>query len=440
MTHSPSPMSESHDRSISRRTLLLSGGAIAASAMAACSPSSAKPSGNGGSTLTWATESEGPALDAEKQVIHSFEEKHSNVRVNVQQIPFTAYDTTLLTALKSKQGPDVFRVNHPNIGAWGSGGLLAPLEQSGVNEDGLLPSLVKMGNMSGKQYTYPMDTDCRVLFYNPSLLAKHGVHGAPSTWDELVSAVARFKGTGIYGYGFVTAGDYATAYATVGPYVKAAGAEFLTSQGGTMKAAAAAQPGVVDSMELLQRIVATGTTPPGESNMTNDVIAQLFAKDKLAFFIQTPASLTSIKQDRPSAKEGRDYASAVIPVQHAGDKSASVLGGYEIGVSAYTKNRSAAFALASYIEQPENLRKIAAAGGTLPAVVDAFKNSPFGSDPFYDSFKELLPRSSLVVPPIAQFSQVCAAMNTTLLPAILNGKSSTSALDAFDDQVNGQIL
>jgi ABC-type glycerol-3-phosphate transport system substrate-binding protein len=400
---------------------------------------SASVAGDGSSapvTITWATESSGPQLDAEKKVIAAFHAANPSVTVTVDAIPFDSYDTKLTTALRAGNGPDVFRVNHPNIQAWTNAEFLAPLTNAGVDAAPFIPGLVTAGQVGGVQYTLPMDTDARALYYNPRLLKKAGIDAPPTTWDQLLTDIVAVGRSGDYGYGFRNSGDYDMAYETIGPYMKTAGGQLLSPDGSQADAANSA--GTVAAVELLQRIVKTGALPPGQSNMTENTLDQLFAKGKLAFMIAGPWERPTILKAYPKAVYDQDFATAPVPTRASGDKPASASGGWQIGMSATSKNPGAARALVAYFERTPNLLAVAAPG-TFPPLTAGLQAEPWKSDPFYDAYKVVLPNSGLPIPPVPQLAQIAAALQTNVAPAVLNGSSAREALTAFDTQVNQQI-
>ena len=403
--------------------------------------------GGAATTITWGTPSDGAALTAERKIVSAFQAANPDITVKVESTNFADYDTKLTTALRSGQGPDVFRVNHPNVQAWSNAGYLADLGQTitdqQIDTSTFIPGLLAIGKVNDKQYTLPIDTDCRAFWYNPKLLVKAGVvDGAgkakpPATWDELLAAVSKFKGDDTYGYVYRTDSDYAMAYEAVGPYLKAAGGQIL-SDGAEPKAVAATDPKTVSAVELLQKIAAT-SVPPGESNMAEETTNKLFASGKVAMMTAGPWARASILEIDPKLKYGIDYALTTIPTPAAGDKPASAAGGWQIGVNAKSKNAEAAAKFLAFFEQSDNLVTLATTS-SFPPLVDGMSGEPFGTDPFYDAFKEMLPNSGLPITPVSQLAQVSAAFEVAGRAAVNERKDVATELTSFDQKVNEQVL
>jgi ABC-type glycerol-3-phosphate transport system substrate-binding protein len=399
-------------------------------------------------TITWATTNSGSTLPAEQKIADAFTAANPNITVKVDAINFSDYDTKLNTSLRSGQGPDVFRINHPNVQAWTNAGYLAdltqPIADNQIDTAKFVPGLLDIGKVNGKQYSLPIDTDARAFWYNPKLLEKAGLVDAdgkakpPSTWDELVDAVAKFKGSGTFGYVYRTDSDYAMAYEAVGSYIKTAGGQILSTDA-QPQAVASTDENTIAAVTLLQKIAATGAVPPGESNMSEQTSNTLFANGKVAMMTGGPWVRDAILKAKPKLQYGTDYALAPIPTPEAGGTSASASGGWQIGVNAKSKNAAAAAKFLAFFEQPDNLISLASSN-SFPPVLDGMNGEPFASDPFYDAFKQLLPNSGLPITPVPQMAQVSAAFESAARAAVNEGKDVRAQLAAFDKKVNEQVL
>lgn len=390
-------------------------------------------------TLTYGTTGGDEQLAAEQKVLDAFHAENPSITVKLDSTPFDSYDTKMTTGLRAGNGPDVFRVNHPNVQAWTNAGFLAPLDGAGVDTSAFIAGLMDIGKVNDKQYTLPLDTDARALYFNPAVLTKAGISAPPTTWDELLTDLPKIKATGAYGYAYRSSGDFDMAYETVGPYMNTAGGAILADNSGRATGSAADNAGTVQAVEFLQNVVKTGATPPGQANMTEDTMVKLFAQGQLAFMVGGPWERPTILKNNPKAKYGTDFKTAPIPVAAAGGKSASTSGGWQIGVAAKSKNVDAANKLLAFIEKPANLISIAAVG-SFPPLQTGLDSEPWKSDPFYDAFKQMLPNSGLPILPVPQLAQVAAAFQKNIAPVLLSGSSAKAALATFDTQVNQQIL
>lgn len=412
--------------------------ALAGTALVGCSSSSS----SGPVTITYVTGNTGVTLQkGEQALITSFEKKNPDIKVKVESIPFADYDTKLTTELRSGAGPDIGRVNHTDIQTWAGAGFLSPLadaiSSNKIDLSNFIPGLVEIGKIKGQQLTLPLTTDARAFWYNPSLLTKAGIDKPPATWDELVTDAKKFNGTGVYGFAFASDNDYSLTYESVGPWMKVADGKILNTDGS--KAVSASSGGTVAAVELLQSLVKAGVTPPGENKLDQNTMAQLFSQGKLAFMLGGPWQQTALLTDNPKATYGTDYATTVLPVQSEGQPTATVAGGWQVGIFKNSQHKEAAGKLLAFLAQPENLKKLNALEA-FPPIKNGLTGAPWNTE-FFKAFNDVLPHAGLPMTPVSQISQVSATFESTILPAITNpNQSASSALKSFDQQVNSQIL
>ncbi|MEA5055211.1 MAG: sugar ABC transporter substrate-binding protein, partial [Propionicimonas sp.] len=298
--------------------------------------------------------------EAEQKIIDAFTKENPGITVKMEKVAFADYDTKLTTQLRAGTGPDVFRVNHPNVQLWAGAGYLADLTNAmkEVDTKTFVPGLLAIGQMNGTYYALPIDTGNRALWYNPKLLKSVGVDKAPSTWADLLDTVSKFKDDkDVYGYCFLTNSDYAMAYETVGPYMAAAGGVIL-NDASPAQAVAATDAATVSAVKLLQDIAKTGEIPPGSANMDGDTRAALFAGGQCALMIGGTWERPTIEKDNPDAVFGEDYAVAVVPTPEAGQKSATTGGGWMLGVNAKSPQADAAAKFFSFFTKSESLKML----------------------------------------------------------------------------------
>jgi ABC-type glycerol-3-phosphate transport system substrate-binding protein len=425
-----------------RTALFLAAGIPVALVLAGCSGSAGGDSGP--VTITYATAADTAVLNAgEKPIIDAFMKANPEIKVDIQQIPIADYNTTLTTRFRGGDGPDLGRVNHTDIQMFAAGGFLTPMEDAikanNIDTSALIKGLVKGGQVNGKQMTLPLTTDTRVLFYNPKLLAEHNIQ-PPATWDDLKTAVSEFAGGSTYGYAFPSDNDYSMAYEAVGPYMKQAEGAILVDKGDAITADAAASDGTVAAVEFLRSLVATGATPPGQDNFSQESIAQLFSQGKLAFFTGGPWMRASIEGMNANLKYGTDYLTIPIPVQHAGEQPGSTAGGWQIGLFKTSKHADAAGKLLAYMMKPENLILLNKKEA-FPPLNDGLSTDPWSTDPFYKAFNDTLPGAGLPILPVVRMAEVSAAFEAAVEPLVLDAHSDVKAgLKSFDEKTNSQIL
>jgi multiple sugar transport system substrate-binding protein len=107
----------------------------------------------------------------------------------------------VLQQASSKTLPDVLMLDNPDLQQIAATGALAPLNDLGLNGDGVAKGVVDASTYQGKLYGLQPVTNTIGLFYNKDMLAKAGVQ-PPKTWDELKTAAKKLTKGGRYGIAF----------------------------------------------------------------------------------------------------------------------------------------------------------------------------------------------------------------------------------------------
>lgn len=177
----------------------LAAGALAVT-LAACGSGGPGGSVSADSATMWGlTGGNQPVL---QKSVDSWNSAHSGESIKLDFFANDAYKTKVRTAVGAGQGPTF-------IYGWGGGvlksyvdagqveDLTSFLEKNPEVKDRYLPSVLKNGQVNGKQFAVPNNNaQPVVLYYNKELFDKVGAQ-PPRTWDDLMALVPKFKAAGI---------------------------------------------------------------------------------------------------------------------------------------------------------------------------------------------------------------------------------------------------
>lgn len=107
--------------------------------------------------------------DYDRALIEAFEEKHSNIEIDFQEIEFTDGPAKLETAIQSRTNPDVVYDAPGRVIDWASKDYLIDLEDI-VDKDSLLESAVVASSYEDKIYMYPQGVAPFLMGFNKDLL------------------------------------------------------------------------------------------------------------------------------------------------------------------------------------------------------------------------------------------------------------------------------
>lgn len=263
-------------------------------------------------------------------------------------------------------------------GEFAQAGWISPYEDGELTNVGSADKVLKgpfeSAQYNGQQYGAPLNSNTRLLWYRKSALGNTPV---PQTWDQLLD-VAEQKGTTIQ-----ETGKRAEALVVLFNALEESAGGHIIKTGADGKAEVDLPEGpTVRALQILQRYGNSSAAPPALSTSAEDDNRLAFqAVDSNSdFMINWPYVYPSVLEADPEL--AKDYGYAPYPRVDPARPAAAPLGGYNLGISSYTRSRAAAVAAVNCLTEPEQQRTIATTGGQ-PSVLRAL-----GDDP---QIKEVLP-------------------------------------------------
>ena len=142
----------------------------------------------------WAMGREGEVVTA---LLPEFERTHPGIRVDVQQLPWTAAHEKLLTAFAGDATPDICQLGNTWIPEFVALGALQPLgaslAPSSVDPHDFFAGIWDTNVVGGQVYGVPWYVDTRLLFYRRDVLGAAGIAAPPASWSEWMRALAAVK-------------------------------------------------------------------------------------------------------------------------------------------------------------------------------------------------------------------------------------------------------
>src|SRR5688500_7797752 len=146
----------------------------------------------------WAMGREGEVV---AELIPEFERQHPGIRVELQQIPWTAAHEKLLTAFAGRVTPDIAQLGSSWVSELVALGALEPLDKTIADSKTVPPNDffagIWGGNViGGRTWGVPWYADTRILFYRSDLLRAAGFSDVPDNWADWVRAMRVIKQRG----------------------------------------------------------------------------------------------------------------------------------------------------------------------------------------------------------------------------------------------------
>jgi len=148
----------------------------------------------------------GREAEVVSELIHEFEAENPGVKVDVQNIPWTAAHEKLLTAFAADGLPDVCQLGNTWVPEFAELNALTPLQpfvqrSTVVDPKDYFQGIWDTNVIHNELVGVPWYVDTRLIYYRKDLLAKAGFDHPPRTWaewDEQMAAIKRMQGPNRY--------------------------------------------------------------------------------------------------------------------------------------------------------------------------------------------------------------------------------------------------
>jgi trehalose/maltose transport system substrate-binding protein len=292
------------------------------------------------------------------------------------------------------------------------------------------PSIVENNTVDGKLVGFPYFGDFGMLFYRKDLLQKHSV-AVPKTWDELEAAAKKIvdaeKGANPNLQGFVFQGN---AYEGM----TCNGLEWLASSGGGRLIEEGKvtfnNPQAIAILNKAKGWVGT-IAPKGVTSYQEDETAQAFTGGN-AVFVRNWPYMYALAQDAAATKDKFDVAP--LPVMGT-NKPVGTLGGWQLGVSKYSKAQDAAIEFVRYMTS-EAVIKFRGVNGTYVPLYQSVADDPDvqRTQPFLKNLSDVV----RVTRPSRELAENYNQGSTIIFQAfnaILNGQDAQGQLQNAQGQL-----
>ena len=332
----------------------------------------------------WAMGREGEVVT---ELVPDFERSHPGIRVEVQQLPWTAAHEKLLTAFAGDATPDLCQLGNTWIPEFVALHALQPLgasiAHSSVDPQDFFAGIFDTNVVAGEPYGVPWYVDTRLLFYRRDILAAAGIAAPPASWPEWMRALAAVKAR-------APPGRYAILLPMneVEPLLALALQQddpLLRNDGryGNFESA-----GFRRALTLYVDMFREGYAPPITASQLGNVWTE-FGRGTFAFYISGPWNIGEFKRRLPADVQG-SWATAPLPGPSG--PGASIAGGSSLVLFRASRVKDAAWQLVEYLSRPDVERRFHALTGDLPPRRSAWSDPVLAGDVHARAFREQLER------------------------------------------------
>lgn len=313
---------------------------------------SAPPVPNGtrryaGTTLTYFGDSPGPAPALERALIERFQ-TDTGIRVRLRLRPLSATETyRVYERMFQAREPtvDVLLLDVIWPGAFAP--YLLDLKPALAREaEHYLPMCIRNNTVSGRLVAMPSFLDMGLLYYRSDLLRQYGFSGPPATWEDLermarvIQAGERKRDRDFWGFEWEGAPQEVLTCNALEWQVSHGGGRLLEVN----------NPRAIAAFQRAAGWVGT-ISPPGVTAYQESDALEPFRAGAAAFMRNWAYVYASCQA--PDSPIRNRFAVARLPHAAGPYRSASTLGGWQVGVSRFSRHPEAAIELVRYLTSPE---------------------------------------------------------------------------------------
>ncbi len=379
----------------------------------------------------WAMGYEGEVV---AQLLPEFERRNPGIRVDLQQLPWTAAHEKLLTAFAGDALPDVVPLGNTWIAEFAALDALEPLDariaaSPGFAREDFFTGAWDSGVVDGVTYAVPWYVETRVPFYRRDLLQAAGIESPPSTWEgwrQAMRAIKQRAGADHYAV-LLPLNEFE-------PLLNLAVQQpdpLLRDHGryGNFRSA-----GFRRTLAFYRSLFDAELAPRMDNTRISNVWDE-FGRGFFAFYISGPWNIAEFRKRMPDAHKD---AWMTMPLPGPDGPGASIAGGTSFVVFRQSRHKQAAWQLLEFLSAPAQQLRLHALTGDLPPRRSPWATPALANDPYARAFRVQLERA-VPAPKVPEWERIAQEMRL-VGEQLANGKLSVDEAAAEMDRRADAIL
>ena len=396
--------------------------------------------GGEGEKITFAVGGAPNELAYWEKVIGEFQ-RQSNIKVEMLRKPSNTdhQRQSLIISLKAEMSdPDVFLMDVAWVGLFAAAGWLEPLGKDFDRTPFFQTVIHSVDTMDGRLIALPVYMDGGVLYYRKDLLKLSGLDGPPKTWGELLSSGKKVqeqvREANPKFYGFVWTGAQYEGLITVFM-------EFAGTDGGFIRHGAGVclnSPANLAALSFMHDLIwKDKISPPNTYTTMREEQVRTYFQEGNAMYERNWPYAWSLHQAKSSKVRGKTAVAQVPGPQE--NTSASTLGGFHIGVSAFSDVKDAAEKFVRFVTSFSCQKEMVLRLGWNPGRQDLYRDRELlRKAPHLRELMVVFQRSR-PRPLVPYYSQISAVAQRQINAVLANKVSPEKALADADREIEALL-
>jgi multiple sugar transport system substrate-binding protein len=428
-----------------RRTPIVGLAAGLALALAACGggsgskttaqPKSGELSGRGPITFVTGKDTSG---NLQKQ-IDTWNGQHPTEQARVIELPEDADSQRQQMVQNAQTKSDAYTILNLDV-VWtdefAANRWVTEIPKSQIDLTKFLAPTISTGQYRDKLYAVPSASDGGLLFYRKDLLDKAGIKTPPKTWAEMftdcdkLKAVPTAKGASCYAGQF---DKYEGLTVNASEAINGAGGSVLDASGKPSVNTPQAKQG----LDFLVNGFKKGYIAKEALTYKEEEGRRAFQAGKLIFHRQWAYQWALANKTDGSSKVPGKFA--VAPLPGMSGPGVSTLGGHDLAISAFAKNKASALDFIKYLTGEETERANLLATSTAPSVASLYDDPALVKQfPYLPALKQSI-LNAKARPLVVKYNDVTTAIQEAAYSAISGQQTSDQALAGLQTKLETLI-
>jgi multiple sugar transport system substrate-binding protein len=370
-----------------------------------------------GDITVWAMGTEGEKLST---LADKFMADNPDAKVTVTAVPWDGAHNKIATAIAGGQTPDVSMLGTTWMGEFAKTGALDVVPADLIDEQAFFEGAWDTGVVDGTSYGVPWYVETRLLYVNKEVAARAGVTAAPTTWEELKTAVTALQQKGGAQWGIYLQPGQTGAWQSAMPFVWQNGGEIM--EGDTF---ALDSPAATEGLEYWSSYFSEGLST--KDQLRGGEWEPQFVSGAIGSFVSGPWHIGLVEE------LGGEGKFDLWPMPKGASSATSFIGGSNLAVFKDAKNRDGAWKFVQYLMRPDVQVTWYETVSDLPSVRAAWDDPSLADDAMLAMFGDQL-NDAKAPPSIATWEQISAAIDGELERVAKGASSPADAAKAMQQK------
>ncbi|ADV27132.1 extracellular solute-binding protein family 1 [Pseudoxanthomonas suwonensis 11-1] len=357
-------------------------------------------------------------------------ERETGIRVEIQQIPWTAAHEKLLTAFAAEGLPDVCQLGNTWIPEFAQLGALQPLQarvdaSATVDQDDYFPGIWDTAVVDGELVGVPWYVDTRLLYYRKDLLREAGIDTPPRDWAEWERAMAAVVASKPGRHAILMPLNEFEQQLSFALQQD----DPLLRDGDTR--GNFESPGFRRALAFYANIFEQGWAPKVSETQISNVWDEFF-RGSYVFYLSGPWNIREFRRRQPPELEGQW---GTMPLPGPDGPGAGIAGGTSLVLFRGSPRSDQAWQLVEFLSRPDIQQRFHAMIGDLPPRRSAWEHPELAGDPLSAAFRDQLERVK-PAPKVLEWERIVQEMRLVTERVVRGGLAQDAAVRELDQRVD----